>query len=80
MENQTLNTVVKTVLFHGYSCTLQTNSFGLVNRHIFRPTDRNAYSLILSVLPGCWLVSTCLVLDIRYIAWLVERKELFRAV
>ena len=21
MENQTLNTVVKTVLFHGYSCT-----------------------------------------------------------
>ena len=22
-------------------CILQTNSFGLVNRHIFRPTDKN---------------------------------------
>ena len=27
-------------------CLLQTNSFGLVNRHIFRPIDRNADSLI----------------------------------
>ena len=27
-------------------CILQTNSFGLVNRHIFRPIDRNADSLI----------------------------------
>ena len=26
MENQTLNTVVKTVLFHGYSCTSHTKS------------------------------------------------------
>ena len=26
-------------------CILQTNSFGLVNRHIFRPIDRNADSL-----------------------------------
>ena len=26
-------------------CILQTNSFGLVNCHIFRPTDRNADSL-----------------------------------
>ena len=27
-------------------CILQTDSFGLVNRHIFRPTDRNSDSLI----------------------------------
>ena len=26
-------------------CILQTNLFGLVNRHIFRPTDRNSDSL-----------------------------------
>ena len=26
-------------------CILQTNSFGLVNCHIFRPTDRNSDSL-----------------------------------
>ena len=26
-------------------CILQTNSFGLVNRHIFRPTDKNGTAL-----------------------------------
>jgi len=29
MENQTLNTVVKTVLFHGYSCTSIWNVWGV---------------------------------------------------
>ena len=27
-------------------CILQTNSFGLVTRHIFRPTNRNSDSLV----------------------------------
>ena len=30
-------------------CILQTNSFGLVNCHIFRPNGRNVYSLRLTV-------------------------------
>ena len=34
-------------------CLLQTNSFGLVNRHIFRPIGRNFQPLIEpSLLPG----------------------------
>ena len=39
-------------------CILQTNSFGLVTRHIFRPTNRNSDSLSLTP-----LVSTCTLLS-----------------
>ena len=31
-------------------CILQTNSFGLVNRHIFRPTDKNGTAWVYDVL------------------------------
>ena len=31
-------------------CILQTNSFGLVNRHIFRPTDKNGTAWLLWIL------------------------------